>query len=60
MTDTGIMHDFEKKKPWNAIQSVVVGPTANMQLTVRSLKALFAHKSMNVVIAESRVPCRDW
>lgn len=60
MTDTGIMHDFEKKKPWNAIQSVVVGPTANMQLTVRSLKALFALQSMNVVIAESRVPYRDW
>lgn len=60
MTDAGIMHDFEKKKPWNAIQSVVVGPTANMQLTVRSLKALFALRGMNVAIVESRVPYRDW
>lgn len=60
MTETGIMHDFEKKKPWNAIQSIVVGPTTNMRLTVRSLEALFALQRMDVVIAESIVPYRDW
>jgi hypothetical protein len=60
LTETGIMHDFEKTKLWNAIQSVVVGPTANMDLTVRSLMALFALRRMNVQIVESRVPYRDW
>jgi Protein of unknown function (DUF2971) len=58
LTETGIMHDLEK--PWNAIQSVVIGPTANMDLTARSLRALFALRGMNVQIVESRVPYRDW
>jgi hypothetical protein len=58
--ETGIMYDFEKRKPWSAIRSVVVGPTANMELTVRSLKAFFALHRMNIEVIESRVPYRDW
>lgn len=41
MTETGVMYDFEKKKPWNAIRSIVVGPTANMRLTVPFSQGFF-------------------
>jgi hypothetical protein len=52
--------DFDKKKPWNAIQSVMIGPTANMALTKRSVEAFFALQGMDVRVVESNVPYRDW
>jgi hypothetical protein len=61
MGDKGIAYDFEKRKVWNVIQSVVVGPTANMELTVRSVEAFFAlWGEKKVEIVPSRVPYRDW
>ena len=59
-SDVGFDLDFDKKKRWNAIQSVVVGPTANMALTKRSVEAFFALRGMNVQVIESQVPYRDW
>jgi hypothetical protein len=59
-SDTGIDFDLDKKKSWDAIQSVVVGPTANMALTKRSVEAFFALRGMNVQVIESQVPYRDW
>lgn len=56
----GFDFDFDERKPWNAIQSVVIGPTANMALTKRSVKALFALRGMEVQVLESNVPYRDW
>lgn len=57
---TGLDFDRDKKKCWDAIQSVVVGPTANMELTKRSVEAFFALRGMNVQVIESQVPYRDW
>jgi hypothetical protein len=59
-SDTGVVFDFDKKLTWNAIQSVVIGPTANMGLTRRSIEALFALRGMKVQVRESEVPYRDW
>lgn len=52
--------DFDKNKRWNAIQSVTIGPTANMALTKRSVKAFFVLHGMDVQVEESNVPYRDW
>jgi hypothetical protein len=57
---TGVVFDFDKKLTWNAIQSVVIGPTANMELTRRSIEAFFALRRMEVEVLESKVPYRDW
>ncbi len=59
-SDIGFDFDFDKKKRWNAIQSIVVGPTANMALTKRSVEAFFALRGMNVQVIASQVPYRDW
>jgi hypothetical protein len=59
-SDTGFDFDFDKKKRWNAIESVWIGPTPNMALTKRSVQAFFALQEMNVQVMESKVPYRDW
>lgn len=51
---------FDKSKPWDAIQSVVIGPTPNMDLTKRSVEAFFRLKGMKVDVETSRIPYRDW
>lgn len=52
--------DFQERYPWDAVESVVIGPTPNMQLTRRSVEAFFALRGMQVQITESRIPYRDW
>jgi hypothetical protein len=59
-SDAGVDFDFDKRLPWNAIRSVVIGPTANMELTRRSIKAFFDLRGMEVKVLESEVPYRDW
>ncbi|WP_260738162.1 DUF2971 domain-containing protein [Tunturiibacter lichenicola] len=45
---------------WDAISSVVIGPTANMDLTEKSVKAFYKLNQMEVTIKRSEVPYRDW
>lgn len=59
-SDAGPVFDFEKKNDWNAIQTVVVGPTTNMSLTLRSVKAFFQQRGMSVDVLDSQIPYRDW
>ncbi len=59
-SDAGVVFDFDKKLRWNAIQSIVIGPTTNMELTRRSIKAFFDLRGMEVQVLESQVPYRDW
>jgi mRNA-degrading endonuclease HigB of HigAB toxin-antitoxin module len=51
---------FDKRLGWGAIDSVVIGPTANMDLTEKSVKAFFALKGMQVKVVRSKIPYRDW
>jgi len=61
VNDQGILYEFENKQVWNAIESVIVGPTANMDLTVRSVEAFFAMwGERNVRILPSTIPYREW
>jgi hypothetical protein len=57
-TATGL--SFDKRSGWSAIDSVVIGPTANMDLTEKSVKAFFALKGMQVKVVRSKIPYRDW
>jgi len=45
---------------WDFIDRVVVGSTANMNLTIQAVKAFFTKQSMNVEISPSNIPYRDW
>ena len=49
-----------KSKPWDAIANIVIGPTANMDLTTKAVDAFFRIRSMNVAIEPSAIPYRDW
>jgi hypothetical protein len=62
LSERGPDYDFgnEKKFPWNAIQSVMIGPTPNMDLTQRSVEAFFALLGMRIQVSESEIPYRDW
>jgi Protein of unknown function (DUF2971) len=51
---------FDQGTIWNAIGSVVVGPTANMDLTQASIKGFFALRGMSVEVTGSEIPYRDW
>lgn len=57
-TATGL--SFDPCLAWGAIDSVVIGPTANMDLTEKSVKAFFALKGMQVRVERSTIPYRDW
>lgn len=57
-TATGM--SFDPRHAWGAIDSVVIGPTANMDLTEKSVKAFFALKGMQVRVDRSIIPYRDW
>lgn len=46
--------------PWDAIAHVVVGPSANIDLSVRSVEALMAVNGLKVKVTASDVPYRDW
>jgi Protein of unknown function (DUF2971) len=59
-SDDGAIFDFDKRQRWNAIESVVIGPTPNMALTKRSVTAFFALAGMTVEVIESKIPYRDW
>jgi hypothetical protein len=52
--------DYEDKMPWDAIESVTVGPTPNMGLTKDALQAFFEGRMMSVTMEESKIPYRDW
>lgn len=56
----GFDFDFDKRKRWSAIQSVMIGPTANMALTKRLVEAFFVLQGADVQVVESSVPYRDW
>jgi hypothetical protein len=42
---------FDKRSGWSAIDSVAIGPTANMDLAL---------KGMQVKVVSSKIPYRDW
>jgi hypothetical protein len=56
----GPASDFNASSAWNAIQTVVIGPTSHMELTEQSVRAFFALKGMRVLVRPSDVPYRDW
>jgi hypothetical protein len=49
-----------KGKTWDAVANVVIGPTANMELTERAIKSFFGMKGMDVNVERSKIPYRDW
>jgi Protein of unknown function (DUF2971) len=51
---------FDPMTTWNAIEAVVIGPTANMDLTQASIKGFFALRGMSVEVTGSEIPYRDW
>jgi hypothetical protein len=54
-------HDGDSKfKSWDAIVSITVGPTPNMNLSLDSLSTLCRYQGMKSHICDSKVACRDW
>jgi hypothetical protein len=53
-------YSFDMQTGWSAIKSVVIGPTPNMDLTEKSVKAFFAIRAMDVQVVRSKIPYRDW
>ena len=49
-----------KGNAWDGIASVVIGPTANMDLTERSISSFFRMRGIKVEILRSQIPYRDW
>ncbi|WP_213804737.1 DUF2971 domain-containing protein [Granulicella sp. dw_53] len=45
---------------WDFIDRVVVGPTANIDLSVESVDAFFLKNHMYVQVRPSQIPFRDW
>lgn len=45
---------------WDAIRQIVVGPTADKDLTAKTLQAFLRSKGMAVPVATTRIPFRDW
>lgn len=46
---------------WDAVDSVTIGPTANMELTARSVRAFLDIRGAHEVkLMTSKVPYRDW
>jgi len=44
---------------WDFIDRVVIGPTANMDLSVAAVASFFRKQSMAVEVVSSNIPCRD-
>lgn len=53
-------HLSKLDSPWEAIDSITVGPSANIDLTLQSVDAFFKVRKMNVKVQASRIPYRDW
>jgi hypothetical protein len=45
---------------WDFIDQVVIGPTANMDLSVAAVASFFRKQSMAVEVVSSNIPYRDW
>ena len=58
--EKGTFHKDQSKSHWDAIATLTIGPTVNMDLSVAATRALFRSKGMQVEIEKSRVPYRDW
>ena len=58
--ERGLFYKSQAASVWDAIATLSIGPTVNMNLSVASVRALFRSKGMRVDIDESRVPYRDW
>lgn len=58
--EKGAFHKDQSRGPWDAIATLTIGPTVNMDLSVAAARALFRSKGMQVEIQKSRVPYRDW
>lgn len=56
------LHEFSNGNgPWNAIESIIIGPTANIDLTEKSVRTFFTLRGLAAVkIFRSEVPYRDW
>lgn len=46
--------------PWDALATVILGPSPNLTLTNRSVSAFFALQGMDVEVQESSIAYRDW
>jgi hypothetical protein len=58
--EKGVFHKERSIGSWDAIASLSIGPTVNMNLSVAAARALFRSKGMKVEIEGSSVPYRDW
>jgi len=45
---------------WDFVDRVVVGPTANMSLTIEAVSSFFRREMLYVEVVPSGVPYRDW
>jgi hypothetical protein len=45
---------------WDFIDRVVVGPTANMDLSIDAVSSFFKSLQIHVEVAPSTIPFRDW
>jgi Protein of unknown function (DUF2971) len=45
---------------WDFIDRVVIGPTANKDLSLDAVRSFFQRQLMNVMVVASSIPYRDW
>jgi hypothetical protein len=58
--NAGFLSTTQTSPNWDAIATVVIGPTPNAVLSAASVGALFASKGVDVPVSISDVPYRDW
>ncbi|MBB5066156.1 DUF2971 domain-containing protein [Granulicella mallensis] len=50
----------QPKDTWNAIESITIGPTPNMSLSIAAVQRYCSAQGINVDVKDSKVPYRDW
>lgn len=52
--------DEQPEHTWNAIESITIGPTPNMSLSIAAVERYCSTNGINVEVKDSKVPYRDW